>query len=76
MDLLQLIQNCMTQRQTRQKPVHTLMDAEAQVFGFRQKTLADNEYYDKVKDLVSIMERLGTSNMAFNPTEYKQSSNR
>lgn len=43
MDLLQLIQNCMTQCQTQQKPVHMLMDAEAQVFAFRQKTLADNE---------------------------------
>jgi hypothetical protein len=60
MDLLHLIQGCMTQRQTRQKPVHTLMDAEAQVFGFRQKNLADNEYYDKFKDLVSIAERLGS----------------
>ena len=27
MDLLQLIQNCMTQRQTRQHPIHTLLDA-------------------------------------------------
>ena len=61
MDLLQLIQKCMTQRQTRQKPVHTLMDAEAQVFSFRQKNLADNEYYDKFKDLVSIAERLGSN---------------
>jgi hypothetical protein len=34
MDLLQLIQKYMMQRQTRQKPVHTLMDAEAQVFTF------------------------------------------
>jgi hypothetical protein len=28
--VLELIQNCMTQHQTRQKPVHTLMEAEAQ----------------------------------------------
>lgn len=61
MDLLQLIQNCMTQRQTRQKPVHTLMDAEAQIYGFRQKNLANNEYYDKFKDLVTIAERLGSN---------------
>jgi hypothetical protein len=33
--VLQLIQNCMTQCQTRQKPVHSLMDAEAQVYAFR-----------------------------------------
>lgn len=61
MDLLQLIQKYMMQRQTRQKPVHTLMDAEAQVFTFWQKTLADNEYYDKFKDLVSIVEWLGSN---------------
>jgi hypothetical protein len=30
------------------------------VFGFRQKNLTDNEYYDKFKDLVSIAERLGS----------------
>jgi thiamine monophosphate synthase len=66
MDLLQLIQNCMTQRQTRQKPVHALLDAEAQVFVFRQKALADNEYYDKFKDLVSIAEHLG-SNIGVQP---------
>ncbi len=33
--VLQLIQNCMTQCQMRQKPVHSLMDAEAQVYAFR-----------------------------------------
>jgi hypothetical protein len=66
MALLQLIQNCMTQRQTRQKPVHTIMEAESQVFSFRQKTLANNEYYDKFKDLVSIAERLG-SNIGVQP---------
>jgi hypothetical protein len=37
------------------------MDAEAQVFAFRQKTLADNEYYDKFRDLVSITEWLGSN---------------
>jgi hypothetical protein len=30
--VLKLIQNCMTQCQMCQKPVHTLMDAEAQVY--------------------------------------------
>jgi hypothetical protein len=61
MDLLQLIQNCMTQQQTRQKPVHTLMDAEAQIYGFRKKNLANNEYYDKFKDLVTIAKCLGSN---------------
>jgi hypothetical protein len=51
----------MTQRQTRQKPVHTLMEAEAQVYAFRQRALANNEYYDKFKDLVSNAERLGSN---------------
>ena len=61
MDLLQLIQSCMTQRQTRQHPIHTLLDAEAQIYSFKQKNLADNEYYDKFKDLVTIAERLGSN---------------
>ena len=34
MGLLQLIQNCMIQCQTRQKPIHSLLEAEAQVYGF------------------------------------------
>jgi hypothetical protein len=33
--VLQLIQNCMTQCQTWQKPVHSLMDVEAQVYAFQ-----------------------------------------
>jgi hypothetical protein len=32
------------------------MDAKVQVYAFEQKTLADNKYYDKFKDLVSIAE--------------------
>jgi hypothetical protein len=40
----------------RQKPIHTLMDAMAQVFAFKQKTLVDNKHYDNFKDLVSIAE--------------------
>jgi hypothetical protein len=42
------------------------MDAEAQVFAFQQKSLADNKYYDKFKDLVSIAECLG-SNIGMQP---------
>ena len=53
MGLLQFIQNCMIQRQTRQKPIHSLLDAEVQVYGFKQKTLPNNEYYEKFKDLVT-----------------------
>ena len=61
MGLLQLIQNCMIQRQTCQKPIHSLLDAEAQVYGCKQKTLPNNEYYEKFKDLVTNADRLGST---------------
>jgi hypothetical protein len=61
MALLQLtIQGCMIQRQTRQKPVHSLLDAETHVFQFKQKGLANNDYYKNFKDLVTITECLGS----------------
>jgi uncharacterized membrane protein YgcG len=60
MELLQLIQTCMIQRQTRQKPTHSLLDAETQVYTFRQRHLANNEYYEKFKDLITNAERLGS----------------
>jgi hypothetical protein len=60
MALLQLVQHCMIQRQTRQKPTHTLLDAETQVYAFKQRNLANNEYYKKFKDLVTNAERLGS----------------
>ena len=60
MALLQLVQNCMIQRQTRQEPVHSLFDAESHIYGFRQKGLPNNEYYEKFKDLVTNAERLGS----------------
>ena len=54
MELLQLlIQNCMIQHQTHQKPIHSLLDIEAQVYGFKQKNLQNNENYEKFKDLVT-----------------------
>jgi heptaprenylglyceryl phosphate synthase len=37
------------------------MDAEAPVFSFQQKTLANNKYYNKFKDLVSIAKWLGSN---------------
>ena len=51
----------MIQRQTHQKPIHSLLDAEAQVYGFKQKTLTNNEYYEKFKDLVTNADRLGST---------------
>ena len=61
MKLLQLIQNCMIQCQTRQKPVHSLLYAEAQVYGFKQKTFPNNKYYEKFKDLVTNADQLGST---------------
>lgn len=52
MELLQLIQNCMIQRQTQQKPIHSLLNTEMQVYSFKQKGLVNNKYYEKFKDLV------------------------
>jgi hypothetical protein len=60
MELLSLIQGCIIQRQTRQKPIHSLFDAETRVFQFKQKGLPNNDYYEKFKDLVTIAERLGS----------------
>ena len=59
MRLLGLVQSCMTQRQTRKHPVHTLIDAEVGVLALRQRNMANNEYYEKFKDLVTNSERLG-----------------
>ena len=42
MGLLQLIQNCMIQCPIWQKPIHSLLDTEAQVYGFKQKALPNN----------------------------------
>ena len=60
MELLQLIQNCMIQHQTQQKPIHSLLDAEVQVYGFKQKNLPNNKYYEKFKDLVTNADHLGS----------------
>jgi hypothetical protein len=43
MELLQLVQNCMIQHHTCQKPIHSLLDAKAQVYTFKQQILANNE---------------------------------
>ena len=60
MELLQLVQNCMIQHQTQQKPIHSLLDAEAQVFSFKQKTVLNYKYYKKFKDLVTNTNHLGS----------------
>jgi hypothetical protein len=42
------------------QPVHSLFDAESNIYSFRQKGLPNNEYYEKFKDLVTNAERLGS----------------
>ena len=59
MELLGLVQACITQQQTRKHPVHMLMDAKAQVYSFCQKGTSDSEYYDRFKDAVQITDQLG-----------------
>ena len=71
MKLLQLIQNCMIQCQTCRKPVHSLLDAEAQVYGFKQRTLPNNKYYEKFKDLVTNTDHLG-STIGMHPEHIKK----
>mmetsp|Transcript_7776 Transcript_7776/g.11230 ORF Transcript_7776/g.11230 Transcript_7776/m.11230 type:complete len:91 (+) Transcript_7776:43-315(+) len=40
--------------------LHTLYDAEAAVYGYKQgKNTSNNEYYKKFKDNVTTVERLG-----------------
>ena len=71
MKLLQLIQNCMIQCQTHQKPIHSLLDTEVQVYGFKQMTLLNNEYYEKFKDLVTNANCLG-STIGMHPEHIKK----
>ena len=51
----------MIQHQTHQKPIHSLLDTEAQVYGIKQKNLTNNEYYEKFKDLVTNANQLGSN---------------
>jgi hypothetical protein len=60
MALLQLVQNCRIQHQTHQKLTHSLLDTEMQVCTFKQRSLANNQYYEKFKDLVTNAERVGS----------------
>jgi hypothetical protein len=48
MALLQLVQNCMIQHQTGQKLTHSLINAETQVYAFKQWSLTNNEYYERI----------------------------
>jgi hypothetical protein len=61
MGLLEIIQQCMTLRQTRQHAIHSLFDAEALVLKYTQgRTTSNHDYFEKFKDNVSTAERLGS----------------
>ena len=60
--LLEIIQRCMSQRQTRKYEVHTLIEAEAEVMNFKQgQYMADNDYFDKFKDKLATAIRMGST---------------
>ena len=59
-ELLRLIQTCMTQRQTRKHPVHNIVDNEKTVLNFKQGCgMSDNDYYQRFQDAVDVAERAG-----------------
>ena len=58
--LLEIIQVCMTQRQTRRKPEHSLFDSEVHALTFKQtRNMSNHDYYKKFKDNIEVAERLG-----------------
>ena len=60
--LLQLIQCCMSQRQTRKYEVHTLFEVETEVLNFKQgQYMANNDYFDKFKDKMATAIRMGST---------------
>ena len=59
-ELLRLIQTCMTQRQTRKHPIHNIVDNEKTVLNFKQgRGMSDNDYYQRFQDAVDVTERAG-----------------
>ena len=67
-ELLKLIQSCMSHKQTRKDPDHAVVDpdpdhavvvADLMLYRFTQNNLPDNAYYEKFKDLVQTIESLG-----------------
>jgi hypothetical protein len=58
--LLGLIQTSMTQQQTRQYSEHALIEAELQMYLFKQgKHMSNHDYYERFKDNVTTVEQLG-----------------
>jgi hypothetical protein len=62
MQLLKIIQQCMTLCQTRQHAIHSLFDAEALVMKkyTQGKTTSNHDYFEKFKDNVSTADQLGS----------------
>ncbi len=61
MELLNVVQVCMTNRETRKHEVHSLFEAEASALSHKQgKTASNHDYYEKFKDSVATAERLGS----------------
>ena len=59
-ELLRLIQTCMTQRQTRKHPIHNIVDNEKTVLNFKQGCgMSDNDYYQRFQDAVDVAEHAG-----------------
>ena len=59
-ELLRLIQTCMTQHQTRKHPVHNIVNNEKTVLNFKQgRGMSDNDYYQRFQDSVDVAERAG-----------------
>ena len=59
-ELLRLIQTCMTQRQTRKHLIHNIVDNEKTVLNFKQgRGMSDNDYYQWFQDAVDVADCTG-----------------
>ena len=59
-ELLRLIQTCMTQRQTRKHPIHNIVDNEKTVLNFKQgRGMSDKDYDQQLQDAVDVAEGAG-----------------
>jgi hypothetical protein len=58
--LLELIQKCMMQRETRQYSVHAIVEAKLRACTYKQgRHTSNHDYYERFKDNVTTIERLG-----------------
>ena len=60
MRLLTLIRDCIYSRATTRNPTHSLVDAQAALYTFRQKdNMSNHDFLQKFKGLVEVVEHLG-----------------